>query len=175
MAPWFGTAFWLTGAVVLLSTNLGVLDHMGRLTADVLKVDFLRDNQFWTESRIYFAVIWGEIVFGSIVLLVVGITAPLVLLVISSAINGVIMFVYSVLLIQLNRFNLPSPSASAATAWRRWSGRCCSSASSRPSWSGTKAANCSADSFMKQLWLKILLALTIWAMLLFVGRVTGLI
>jgi len=28
---------------------------------------------------------------------------------------------------------------------------------------------------MKQLWLKILLALTIWAMLLFVGRVTGLI
>jgi len=81
---------------------------MGRLTADVLKVDFLRDNQFWTESRIYFAVIWAEIVFGSIVLLVVGITAPLVLLVISSATNGVIMFVYSILLIQLNRFNLPS-------------------------------------------------------------------
>ena len=108
VAPWFGTAFWLTGAVVLLSTNLGVLDHMGRLTADVLKVDLLRDNQFWTESRIYFAVIWAEIVFGSIVLLVVGITAPLVLLVISSATNGVIMFVYSILLIQLNRFNLPN-------------------------------------------------------------------
>jgi hypothetical protein len=108
VAPWFGTAFWLTGVVVLLSTNLGVLDHMGRITADVLKVDFLRDNEFWTESRIYFAVIWAEIVFGSIVLLVVGITAPLVLLVISSATNGVIMFVYSVLLIQLNRFNLPN-------------------------------------------------------------------
>jgi len=28
---------------------------------------------------------------------------------------------------------------------------------------------------MKQLWLKILLALTIWAALLFVGRLTGLI
>jgi hypothetical protein len=107
VAPWFGTAFWLTGVVVLLSTNLGVLDHMGRITADVLKVDFLRDNEFWTESKIYFAVIWAEIIFGSIVLLVVGITAPLVLLVISSATNGVIMFVYSILLIQLNRFTLP--------------------------------------------------------------------
>jgi hypothetical protein len=108
VAPWLGTAFWLTGVVVLLSTNLGVLDHMGRLTADVLKVDLLRDSELWTESRIYFAVIWAEIVFGSIVLLVVGITAPLVLLVISSATNGVVMFVHSVLLIQLNRFSLPS-------------------------------------------------------------------
>jgi hypothetical protein len=106
VAPWFGQFFWITGVVVLLSTNIGVLDHMGRLTADVLKVDFLRDNDRWTESRIYFVVIWAEILFGTAVLLA-GLTQPLVLLVISSALNGGIMFVYSILLIQLNRFTLP--------------------------------------------------------------------
>ncbi|HEX6254832.1 MAG TPA: Nramp family divalent metal transporter [Euzebyales bacterium] len=106
VAPWFGQFFWVTGIVVLLSTNLGVLDHMGRITADVLKVDFLRDNDNWSESRIYFVVIWAEIVFGAIVLLTV-VDAPLVLLVISSSINGVVMFIYSALLIQLNWGKLP--------------------------------------------------------------------
>jgi hypothetical protein len=106
VAPWFGQFFWLTGMVVLLSTNLGVLDHVGRLTADVLKVGFLRDNEFWTESKIYFAVVWLEVLFGSVILLS-GVTQPIVLLVIASALNGFVMFVYSVLLIQLNRFTMP--------------------------------------------------------------------
>ena len=106
VAPWFGQFFWITGIVVLLSTNIGVLDHMGRITADALKVDLLRDNERWTESRIYFVVIWLEILFGAAVLLA-GVTQPLVLLVISSAINGVVMFIYSGLLIQLNWRNLP--------------------------------------------------------------------
>jgi hypothetical protein len=107
VAPWFGQVFWLTGVVVLLSTNIGVLDHMGRITADVLKVDFLRDNERWTESRIYFVVIWIEIAFGVIALLFI-VDAPLVLLVISSSINGGVMFVYSILLIWLNRGKLPA-------------------------------------------------------------------
>ena len=38
-ADWLGTAFWLIGSVVLFSTNLTVLDMVGRLTADVLKTD----------------------------------------------------------------------------------------------------------------------------------------
>jgi Mn2+/Fe2+ NRAMP family transporter len=106
VAPWFGQFFWVTGIVVLLSTNLGVLDHMGRITADVLKVDFLRDNDNWSESRIYFVVIWAEIAFGAVVLLTV-VDAPIVLLVISSSINGVVMFIYSALLIQLNWGKMP--------------------------------------------------------------------
>ncbi|CAN5115199.1 hypothetical protein BH20ACT5_BH20ACT5_25240 [soil metagenome] len=108
VAPWFGTFFWLTGVVVLLSTNLGVLDHVGRLSADVLRVGFLRDNEKWTESKIYFVVIWAEIVFGSIILLS-GVTQPLVLLVIAACLNGIVMFIYSMLLIKLNRFVLPKP------------------------------------------------------------------
>jgi hypothetical protein len=106
VAPWFGQAFWIAGMVVLLSTNIGVIDHMGRITADVLKVDFLRDNERWTESRIYFIVIWAEIAFGAFALLVIQ-SQPLVLLVISSSINGGVMFIYSILLIQLNWGKLP--------------------------------------------------------------------
>lgn len=103
---WLATAFWLIGTVVLFSTNLTVLDMVGRIVADVLKTGPLKDSSTWTESKLYFAVVWTEIAFGSIILLS-GVTQPVLLLVIASSLNGLVMFVYSVLLIQLNRFTLP--------------------------------------------------------------------
>ena len=103
---WLGNTFWLIGAVVLYSTNLTVLDMVARLTADVLKTGTLRDNDRWSESRLYFATVWTMILFGSIILLS-GVDQPLVLLVIASALNGLVMFVYSVLLLKLNRTVLP--------------------------------------------------------------------
>jgi len=103
---WLGTTFWLIGSVVLFSTNLTVLDMIGRLTADALKTTTLRDNDRWSESRLYFLTVWAMILFGSLILLS-GVDQPLVLLVIASALNGLVMFVYSVLLLQLNRGVLP--------------------------------------------------------------------
>jgi hypothetical protein len=103
---WLGTVFWLIGSVVLFSTNLTVVDMIGRLTADVLKTTTLRDNTQWSESRLYFLTVWAMILFGSIILLV-GVDQPLLLLVIASALNGLVMFVYSILLLQLNRGVLP--------------------------------------------------------------------
>lgn len=106
VAPWFGIAFWLVGSVVLFSTNLGVLDMVGRVTADILKVNWLRESQFWSESKIYFTLIWAEIIGGSAIL-IAGLDQPLILLVISAALNGLVMFVYSGLLLWLNRRTLP--------------------------------------------------------------------
>lgn len=103
---WLATTFWLIGTVVLFSTNLAVLDMVGRITADVLKTGPLSQSTAWTESKLYFAVVWLEIGFGSAILLS-GVTQPIILLVIASSLNGLVMFVYSVLLIQLNRFTLP--------------------------------------------------------------------
>ena len=103
---WLGTVFWLIGSVVLFSTNLTVVDMIGRLTADVLKTTTLRENDQWSESRLYFITVWSMILFGSIILLV-GIDQPLVLLVIAAALNGLVMAIYSVLLLQLNRWTLP--------------------------------------------------------------------
>jgi hypothetical protein len=106
IAPWFGTAFWICGTIALFSTNLGILDYTSRLIADQLKVNAARKSTFWSESKIYFAAVWTMITFGCVVLLS-GLEQPLLLLVISSSIAGVMMFIYSMLLIQLNRRALP--------------------------------------------------------------------
>jgi hypothetical protein len=103
---WLSTAFWLIGSVVLFSTNLTVLDMVARLTADVLKTGALRDSARWSESKLYFLTVWLMIAVGSAILLS-GVDQPLVLLVIASALNGVVMFIYSLLLLKLNRGVLP--------------------------------------------------------------------
>ncbi|MGH2556503.1 MAG: Nramp family divalent metal transporter, partial [Actinomycetota bacterium] len=108
ITPAFGTLFWVSGAIILFSTNLGVLDHVGRVIADILKINWLRDSEVWSESKLYFAIVWTEIVIGSLILLF-AIDQPLVLLVIASSLNGLVMFVYSILLIQLNKTTMPQP------------------------------------------------------------------
>jgi len=106
VAPWFGTFFWIFGSLSLALVALGVLDYVARLVADVLKTVYLQQSQRWTESRIYFLVVWGMIMVGSLILLS-GFDQPLILLVLSACLNGMVMFVYSILLIQLNRKGLP--------------------------------------------------------------------
>ena len=108
VAPWFGTFFYVAGFIILFSTNLGVMDWVSRLSADSLKVTFLRDSEFWSESKIYAAIVWLIAIVGSVILLS-GVDQPIVLLVISAAGGGVIMAFYSVLLIVLNRRVLPEP------------------------------------------------------------------
>lgn len=103
---WFQTAFWMAGAIALFSTQLGIMDWVSRLTADTVKVTFFRGSTKVTESRIYFAVIWVMIVAGSAILLS-GTEEPLALILISSSAGGVVMFLYSMLLIFTNRRFLP--------------------------------------------------------------------
>jgi hypothetical protein len=106
VAPWFGTFFWTFGALSMMLVALGVIDFMSRIVADVLKTVYLKDSQRWTESRVYFVVAWSTIAAGSAILLS-GVNQPLLLLVIAACLNGMVMFVYSILLIQLNRRALP--------------------------------------------------------------------
>lgn len=108
IGQWFQTFFYVIGAISLFAGNIGILDYVGRAVADALKTNYLPENSFWTESKIYSTVVWGEILFGILVLLS-GLTQPLVLLIIASATSGVIMFVYCILLIYLNRVALPEP------------------------------------------------------------------
>ena len=107
VAPWFGTFFWIFGAISMTLVALGVLDYISRIVADVIKTVYLTDNQRWTESRMYFLVVWTTVLAGSAILLS-GLNQPLFLLIISACLNGMVMFVYSILLIQLNRRALPS-------------------------------------------------------------------
>jgi hypothetical protein len=88
------------GIAVLFSTELGILDAVTRVAVDLLKSSFVRDSAFWTLSRLYFAVLWGFIASG-VLILATGFDDPLDLLVRSAALNAVVMFLYSGLLLVL--------------------------------------------------------------------------
>jgi hypothetical protein len=105
---WFGTLFLAIGAVSLFAAALGIVDYVSRLVADVVRVGYASRSRRWTESRIYLAVVWTMIAFGSAILLA-GFDQPLVLVTISTVLGGFIMFVYSCLLVVTNRRFLPEP------------------------------------------------------------------
>jgi hypothetical protein len=115
---WFGALFWFIGAFSLFAAATGIVDYTSRLAADVLRTSYLKDAN---ESRLYFRLVWGLVVIGIVVLLA-GLTQPLVLLVISACVGGLMMFMYSLLLLMLNRRVLipeirPAPSRVAALVW----------------------------------------------------------
>ena len=106
VGTWFGYLFWIIGATSLFAAALGIVDYTCRLVADVLKVSYLRDNETWSESRIYFTLVWVLVVWSTIILLTIQ-SQPLILLIISASIGGFMMFIYSGLLILINKRSLP--------------------------------------------------------------------
>jgi hypothetical protein len=80
VGSWFGYLFWIIGATSLFAAALGIVDYTCRLVADVLKCSYLRDNQRWSESRIYFALVWVSVVWSAIILLTIT-SQPLILLI----------------------------------------------------------------------------------------------
>ncbi|MFO1022957.1 MAG: Nramp family divalent metal transporter [Planctomycetales bacterium] len=94
------------GISLLLTTELGVLDASARISADIVKVNYLRNNPNWSQSRLYFLFLWGSIV-TSIGILIAGLNIanfrePLFLLKTSAAMNGGVMLIYTILLLYLN-------------------------------------------------------------------------
>ena len=105
VGAWFQYFFWFICAFSLFAAALGIVDYTSRLAADVIKTSYRRDAN---ESRMYARLVWGLVVIGIVVLLV-GFGQPLVLLVISAVVGGFMMFIYSGLLILINRRILPAP------------------------------------------------------------------
>jgi vacuolar-type H+-ATPase subunit I/STV1 len=106
VGPWFEMFFYLVGAISLLAGAFGILDYVGRCISDVLKSSYLANSEFWTESRLYAVAVWLLVALNITILLAFS-SQPLVLLFAQSSISGVVMFVYCILLIQLNRRALP--------------------------------------------------------------------
>jgi hypothetical protein len=104
---WMQHAFHWMGIAILLTTELGLLDACARISTDIIKVNWLRDNKTWTDSRLYYALLWTQIGIGCVIMLsglwLPDLTKPLVLFVLSASLNGGVMLVYSVLLIWLNK------------------------------------------------------------------------
>ena len=96
---------WM-GIAILLTTELGLLDACARISTDIIKVNWLRKSERWTDSRLYFLLLWGQIVLGCAIMLVglvvPGFSQPLTLLVLSASLNGGVMLIYSLLLLWMN-------------------------------------------------------------------------
>jgi hypothetical protein len=117
---WFGILFLAVGAFSLFGSAMGIIDYTSRLAADILKTTYLPASPV-SESRVYFWLVWGMVALGCTILLL-GLSQPLTLLVISASTGGTIMFLYSMLLIALNRKLLPdairiSPLRTATLVW----------------------------------------------------------
>jgi hypothetical protein len=115
---WFGKLFWIVGAFSLFAAALGIVDYTARLAADVLCTCYFRAR---SESVVYAWLVWTMTALG-IAIIASGLTQPLVLLVTSACIAAFMMFVYSGLLIVLNRRLLapelrPAWYRVAALAW----------------------------------------------------------
>src|SRR5262245_13903401 len=118
VGPWFGVLFLAVGAFSLFGSAMGIIDYTSRLAADILKTTYTTGL---SESRIYFWLVWGMIGLGCTILLA-GMSQPLTLLVISASTGGTIMFLYSFMLVALNRRMLPpairiSPFRTATLVW----------------------------------------------------------
>ncbi len=97
----FGHVFRWMGIAILLTTELGLLDACARISSDIVKTNWLRSNGRWSKDRLYFFMLWGQIVFGCLVMLT-DFNQPLVLLVLSASLNGGVMLIYSALLLWTN-------------------------------------------------------------------------
>ncbi|WP_113703001.1 Nramp family divalent metal transporter [Nonomuraea lactucae] len=107
VGPWFGVLFWVIGALALFASAMGIVDYTSRLASDIIKTVYLRERTV-TVDRVYFLVVWVMTLVG-ITILLLGFDQPLILLVLSASFAAVMMFVYSILLIVLNRRALPAP------------------------------------------------------------------
>ena len=110
----FGAAtlglFLVMGIAILLTTEFGVLDGASRISTDLVKVNWLQNRPRWTESRLYYVFLWGTILLGTGVLLLdkIGVeVGTLTLFKFTAAMNGAVMFLYSMTLLRLNCRSLP--------------------------------------------------------------------
>jgi hypothetical protein len=115
---WFGVLFLAVGAFSLFGSAMGIIDYTSRLAADILKTTYVPRA---SESRMYFWLVWGMVGLGCGILLA-GMSQPLTLLVISASTGGTMMFLYSFMLIALNKKMLPAairitPFRTATLVW----------------------------------------------------------
>ena len=100
---------WM-GIAILLTTELGLLDACARISTDIIKINWLRENEKWSKNRLYFLLLWAQILFGTLIMLS-DFNKPVQLLILSASLNAGVMLIYSVLLLWMNNRVLKGPLA----------------------------------------------------------------
>jgi hypothetical protein len=103
--------FLVMGVAILFTTEFGVLDASSRISTDIVKVTWLRDNRWWSEGRLYYTFLWAEIGLACALLLLERYSinvGALAFFKLTAAMNGGVMFLYSIALVYVNRWRLPA-------------------------------------------------------------------
>ena len=101
--PFLGTLFLLITGIMLCATQLTVLDSTSRIMTE--NILLLSKKEHMNVSKVYYAVLWIQILFGITVFLA-GFDRPLVLIVLGAMINAFSMFVYTGIMLWLNNKTL---------------------------------------------------------------------
>lgn len=100
-----GTAFLLMAGVMLFGTQFSVLGSTARIMAENLVIASQKKFKVENLSKYFFFFLWLQIIAG-IVIFTIGFTEPLTLVIISAVLNAFTMFIYSGLILSLNRSSL---------------------------------------------------------------------
>jgi len=101
--PLFGTLFLVIAGIMLCATQLTVLDSTSRIMTENFLL--LSNTENPNVSKVYFVVLWTQIIFGITVFLL-GFNQPLTLIVLGAMINAFSMFVYTGIMLWLNNRSL---------------------------------------------------------------------
>jgi hypothetical protein len=100
-----GTAFLLMAGIMLFGTQFSVLGSTARIMAENLVIASQKKFKVENLSKYFFFFLWLQIISG-IIIFSIGFTEPLTLVIISAVLNAFTMFVYSGLILSLNRSSL---------------------------------------------------------------------
>jgi len=99
--------FWIAGTLILLTTELGLMDMVARVSADLVYTTWARGSKKLSLRNVYYFWLWGEILVGCTIL-ICGFNKPVPLLILGASLNGLVMAVYCLLLLWVNMRVLPS-------------------------------------------------------------------
>lgn len=103
MAPFVGTLFLLATGLMLMATQLTVLDSTSRIITE--NILLLKGHAAARIARLYYIVLWVQIIFG-VGIILLGRAQPKDLIVLSACINAFAMFIYTALILYLNNTKL---------------------------------------------------------------------
>lgn len=104
-APVFGTLFLLVAALMLFSTQVGVLESSSRIISENILLLFYSKGRKFNISKWFYLALWGQIGLG-IVIYLAGFQEPRLLLTLGAILNAVGMLSSFVFIFFLNRARL---------------------------------------------------------------------
>ena len=100
--PLLGSIFVVVGALMLFTTQLGVLESASRVIAEnILLLKYKHDEEV-NASKMFYIVLWSELAF-SVIFLFSGVSEPRTILTLGAILNAAAMMVAFTLILLLNR------------------------------------------------------------------------